>query len=282
MKKTVVLLGAALAIISIACDKVKNPVQSEQVIVSNKNVLIEDYTGQQCGNCPNAAHIAEQLEEKYGSHVIVIAVHAGSFAKTSPAPFVTSYTCQAGVDWDAASGGFGISSGAGNPNGLVNRKNDGSGLILKETKWASAVAKYLQEVDLCDMWITTKFNTTDNTLNTTVKTKFKKSYGANTKLSVVFTEDSIIGPQKDYTLPPGSDIIPNYVFNNMLRGAINTSWGEPLKNVPINYNDSVTVSYNNFPIDTAKFKTKRLSVVAFVYNASTREILEVEKVKMIK
>lgn len=277
MKRTLLPGLAAAALIFTACDKVTNPVQSAQVIVSNKKVLIEDYTGQQCGNCPNAAVVAEQLHDQYGDNVVVIAVHAGFFAKVNPVPFVTSYTCQAGNDWDGASSGFGISL-AGNPNGMVNRKDFGAGIIQKETKWSASVAQAMKDVDLCDMWVTPVFYSASNTLNTTVKAKFKKSYGTNTKLSVVFTEDSIIGPQKDYSKNP--DIVPNYVFNNMLRGGINGSWGDLFKTAPIKYNDSLTVKYNDFAIDTSKYKPRRLSVVAFVYNATTKEVIEVEKAKV--
>jgi thiol-disulfide isomerase/thioredoxin len=277
MKNYIYHTVALLAVVFASCDKVTQPVQSEQVIVSNRKVLLEDYTGHQCGNCPNAAAVAEQLSEEYGDNLVVIAVHAGFFTKLTAPEFVTSYTCQTGNDWDAATGGFGISS-AGNPNGMVNRKDNGSGLIQKETKWAASVAKAMQGVDLCDMWLTADFNKTSNRMNTTIKTKFKKSYGNNTKLSVVFMEDSVVGNQKDYTKNP--DVIHGYVFNHMLRGSINGSWGEPLKSAPIQHNDSVSVNYSNFWIDPAKYKYKHVSIVAFVYDAITREVIEVEKVKI--
>ncbi|MCW3078130.1 MAG: omp28 [Bacteroidetes bacterium] len=279
MKISLILISILVCFGCVSCDKVNNPIQSEQIIVSNRKVLLEDYTGHQCGNCPNAARTAEQLSAQYGANLVVIAVHAGFFTKLNAPDFVTSYTCQVGNDWDAASGGFGISS-AGNPNGMVNRKDNGSGLIQKETKWGSSIAKALQAPDLCDMWLTLNYNTISNTLNTTVKTKFKKTYGSNTKLSVVLTEDSIIGPQKDYTQNP--DVITNYVFMHMLREGINGSWGDPLKYAPIKYADSVTLSYNNFQVNAVKYKPNNLYVVAFVYDATTKEILEVEKAKVIK
>jgi hypothetical protein len=93
----------------------------------------------------------------------------------------------------------------------------------------------------------------------------------------VFTEDSIVGPQKDYTKNP--DIVHEYEFMHMLRGSINGSWGADLKAAPIKYQDSIMTSYPNFVLDT-KFVDKNVSVVAFVYDAVTREVLQVEKVKI--
>jgi thiol-disulfide isomerase/thioredoxin len=276
MKKSILLLSAFLIAALVSCDKVKHPAQTSGVKTNSRKILLEDYTGHQCGNCPNAARVAAQLESKYGDKLVVIAVHAGFFTKLN-APFVTSYTCQAGNDWDATSGGFGISA-VGNPNGMINRKNyANNGIIQKETNWSTTASLAADDMEYCDLYLTTTYDAVNRKINTSVKSKFKRSYPNNTKLCVVLTEDSIIGPQKDYTQTP--DVVDNYVFMGMLRGSINGSWGDNLKAAPIKYNDSVLVSYPNFPLNPA-FKDKNVNVIAFVYDAVTREVLQVEKVKI--
>ncbi|MCE3259577.1 MAG: outer membrane protein Omp28, partial [Bacteroidetes bacterium] len=122
MKKSIPLVVALAALLFTSCDKVSYAKQSSEVKANTRKVLIEDYTGHQCGNCPNAAVVAESLHEKYGDKVVIIAVHAGFFARTNATEFPTSYTCQVGNDWDSKNGGFGVSA-AGNPNGMINRKN---------------------------------------------------------------------------------------------------------------------------------------------------------------
>lgn len=272
-----------------SCDKVKNPkVQKDEVqgtnfitksndSVSNyKKVLVEDYTGHQCGNCPNAAIVAENLYAQYHGTVVVIAVHAGFWTKTN-AEYPTSYTTSAGNDWDNKTSGFGISF-IGNPNGMVNRKNfPGEGLVQKETKWPSSVSVSLQETMTVELKLTTNYDPGVRALNTDIKGIFKTNYGNATKISVVLIEDSIIGPQKDYSKIP--DKVPNYKFEHMLRGAINGSWGADFKAGAASANDTVRVTYNNFPIDS-KFNDRQITVVAFVYDASSREVLQVEKVKI--
>ncbi|MDX2173594.1 MAG: Omp28 family outer membrane lipoprotein [Bacteroidota bacterium] len=278
MKKIILVFVSILSISIVSCDKVSHAAQTSEVKPNTRNILLEDYTGHQCGNCPNAARVAEQLQAKYGDKLIVIAVHAGFFTRLNT-EFVTSYTCQAGNDWDASTGGFGVSA-AGNPNGMVNRKNYAdNGLIQKETKWATTVSLASSDIEFCDLFLTTSYDALTRKLNTSVKTKFRRSYPNNTKLCVVFTEDSVIGPQKDYSLAPNPDVIHDYEFMHMLRGSINGSWGETLKNAPIKYQDSVTLSYPNFALEP-KFKDKNVSVIAFVYDATTREVLQVEKAKI--
>jgi thiol-disulfide isomerase/thioredoxin len=258
-----------------SCDKISKVPQSSQVKPNTRKILLEDYTGHQCGNCPSAAKVASQLEEKYGDKLVVIAVHAGFFAKINSS-FVTSFTCQAGNDWDATTG-FGISL-AGNPNGMVNRKNYAdNGLIQKESKWGTTVSLASTDAEFCDLFLSVSYSPSTRKLNTSVKTKFKRTYPNNTKLSLVLLEDSIISKQKDYASNP--DVIDDYVFMHVLRGSINGSWGDNLRSAPIKYNDSTTISYSNFALDT-KFVDKNVSVVAFVYDATTKEVIQVEKVKI--
>jgi len=96
-----------------------------------KKVLLEDYTGHLCVNCPEAAVIAHNLEGLYGGKLIVMAVHAGMFAAPSATgDFTADYTTPAGDTWNNE---FGITS---NPNGMVNRKDFGSGIVLGKDAWS--------------------------------------------------------------------------------------------------------------------------------------------------
>jgi len=277
MKNYILFFPIIFLLCLTSCDKVTNVRQTSVVKPTSRKILLEEYTGHQCGNCPNAAKVAEQLEAKYGDKLIVVAVHAGFFARLN-STFITSYTCQVGNDWNSTTG-FGVES-AGNPNGMVNRKNYAeNGLIHNEKKWGTTVSLASADIEFCDIFLNVNYNSATRNINTSVKTKFKRSYPNNTKLSVVFIEDSIVGPQKDYSLAPNPDLVPNYIFTHMLRGDINGSWGVTLKNAPIKFSDSVSVSYPNFNLN-AKFVDKNVSIVAFVYDATTKEVLQVEKVKI--
>ena len=57
-----------------------------------KKILLEDYTGHKCGNCPRAAEKAEELKEIYGDQLIPIAIHAGFFASDFGGNFTTDFT----------------------------------------------------------------------------------------------------------------------------------------------------------------------------------------------
>ena len=122
MKKYITLIGIALTITS--CEVVDGPyiIDSESYINPDKKVLIEDFTGHLCPNCPDAARELEAIHDIYGDQIIAIAIHVSkSFARPYPASqapnFQYDFRTNWGTNWDAF---YGISN-AGLPRGMINR-----------------------------------------------------------------------------------------------------------------------------------------------------------------
>ena len=64
---------------------ISNPANNWGPNSNKKGILLEDYTGHKCTNCPSAATIAKDLEEDTSLNVIVASIHAsadGSFQST--------------------------------------------------------------------------------------------------------------------------------------------------------------------------------------------------------
>src|SRR4051812_45447964 len=94
MKKLLLCLftvAAALVLFS-SCNKIDPPfkqtVGGPASSGITRKILIEDYTGFKCGNCPAGASILyNQLKPIYGNDLITIAVHASpSNTFTEPSP----------------------------------------------------------------------------------------------------------------------------------------------------------------------------------------------------
>jgi len=286
-----IILVAFIAIGIHSCDKVKNPTIVKATAVGStfdtvtnagranfKKVLLEDYTGHKCPNCPAAAIVAKNLHDKYQDTLVVIAVHAGFFTWTN-LKYPTSYTTTAGNDWDGPSG-FDISNTRGNPNGMVNRKVfPGFLLIHKETFWPSTVPLAKKDPLLVKIDLKSMYDWSARALNVETKLTFLANYTNNVKLNLVLTEDSIIGPQEDNTKTPTH--VEDYEFEHMLRADLNGSWGEVAKVAPISALSTATINTTNFAVDD-KFNDRHLTLIAFVYDEVTREILQVEKVKIRK
>lgn len=284
---------AQLSILALAfasCDKVKDPIVKKDIAVGTnfitktndakagfRKVFLEDYTGHTCGNCPAAAVVAENLYKQYKDTVVVIAVHAGWFARTN-STYPTSHTTTVGNDWDGAAG-FNISA-VGNPNGMVNRKAyPGFSLIQKETAWPACVALAKKDDFITKLNLTSNYDPAKRALNVDAKITFMKAYANEVKLNLVLMEDSVIGRQKDYSIAPLPDLVEGYVFMHMLRDAVNGSWGDVVKTGASSVNDTARVSYKNFALNS-KFNDKQIYLVGIVYDGTTREVIQVEKVKI--
>ena len=276
------LFISAFILVWNSCDKVAFPKQKTTTTSTGNNtvvrkVLLEDYTGNQCGNCPPAALIAAGLESQYGNKVIELTVHAGQLSVPGAPPFDYNFQTTVGTDYLNT---FGIASW---PTGLVNRVDTFSGaggMLLTYSTWASYVGRIINLPPDANISITNIYDPVSRHLNVSVKSKFLTANTNNVtyKLAVLFVEDSVQKPQKDDNYSP-TFVQSNYVHHHVLRGAINgsgTGWGDPLiTNLPVHVNDSITLTCpqftvpNNYDYNSSLWSVDdhKCSVIAFIYDA---------------
>ena len=280
-----------------SCDKLEGPFMSDSNISpidTNstdfiKKVLIEDYTGHTCPNCPGAARELEAIHDIYGDRIIGVAIHVSkSFARPyhiSQAPqFQYDFRTQWGYDWDNF---FGISL-AGLPRGMINRVGVQSDTHkLGKDEWATTVANELQKETIFNISIIS------NLTSITATTKDAKDTINNFNLVICLTENNIINWQKDGPLN-----VEDYKHNHVLRSVIldeslsnssSYSQGEEIeKSVSINLSDleqfNIDYSANTAELgngNSGGWEKENMHVIAFVYNTDTYEIVQVEEVNLI-
>lgn len=304
MKNKVVI--ALLVLAAASCDKVKQPNEkpapplctfnSSATITKNnygtantlnvRKVLVEDYTGHTCGYCPRAARKAEGLVTTYGDKVVVIASHVSAqfAAPHSDTEYREEFRNETSNAWDVFFG----ASAAGLPKGVINRNT--TPFAQNDAAWPSLVATELAKPQSAKLELTSHYDPTQSLLNVKVKTTFLQASADPIMLSVILTEDSIIADQKDYIPPAGAtivppDIRPDYVFEHLVIGSVNGTWGQLVKTAPA-AGDTASLSNECFLVGKCYYKNvvctndKHVNVVAFVYNNNTKEVLQVEKLKI--
>lgn len=237
-----------------------------------RKVLLENYGGVRNGNCPAANDTAIYIKNFYPNEVSVINVHAGFFAIPN-AIYPTDFRTQVGNDWDDF---FGISL-AGNPNGMINRKDFATNHIKSYSSWQTEVAGFIGQQAIAEISITYNYNTGSRLLDAGVKTKFLGTSNANYKLICVLTENGIIDKQLDYRLPSGNQINGAYVHNHVLRESFFGSWGSLLNTMPVVVNDSVIRAISNYSI-SSNYNDNNLNIVAFIYDTLSFEVMQVEQI----
>ena len=254
------LLLSLAAVAFAACDNIseserygKDPVDVQKA----KNVLIEDFTGQKCLNCPNATNVIHDLQGLYGEdHVIAVAIHGGALAISESKPI--GLATDQGSDYHKHWGAEGL------PKGKVDR-----GGILEFSSWSAEVVKRLQMKPVVDLDLTgTTYDAASRKLNVAVKMTGNDSIEG--KLQIWLIEDNIVAPQ---TMPDGV-FNKNYVHNHVFRASVNEPYGTP---VTVAKAASETKQFDY--ILAEKYKPENVSVVAFVYN-DAGGVLQVIKKKI--
>jgi len=269
------LLVLATVVVFNSCEKVDPPyIENVDYCSGDKKVLLEDYTGHQCVNCPTAALLAHTLQDDFCDRVVIMAVHAGYFAQPTSDPlFSSDYRTEAGNTWDTFFG----NGAQGNPNGLVNRIPINDNYVVSPGNWGTAIAPLLQQPAEAKMLIKNEFNSSTKKLTTKVTTTFLESMDGNIQLLVCLTQDSIVSAQKNNNPDAGqTPVEENYVHMHMLRTTLNGNWGESV-------NGGNTVSNGDVFVKeyTLEFKEewipKNCHIVAFIYHESNKHVIQVEE-----
>jgi hypothetical protein len=265
-----------------SCDYIDEPFIDKSgnidTLVKVRKVLLEDFTGHCCVNCPQAHEIVKQLESLYGEKLITIGVHAGVFAFPLAAPWDYDFRTTVGNTLETS---FGISS---YPSGLVNRKKVSGSIIQDKDNWGTVLAGIINEPADAFITLTNTYNSASRTLEVKVETEILTTLSGVYRLCVFLTEDNIVKPQKNNDASLGSvpDIM-NYNHTHVLRGAINSTWGDTLAVDPAT-GQQITRTFTGFTLD-AGWKESDCKVIAFIYrdddaDGTRYEVVQAEKKKV--
>jgi hypothetical protein len=296
--KTVFYLSIALLPIAFySCDKVDDPfppnldvidstvVWDDSVTSASNNgvryVLMEEFTGHTCSNCPAAAVKVEDLRKNYGEKFIPIAIHATeAFAAPADRPgapggYQTDHRTDESLEYENETA-FGV---AALPTGLVSRSKES----INKDKWKAEADKIFSNpgATQANILITNYFDDSSKTFKVSVDIEWLEAYTGDMNLQIQVLEDSVVDWQLD-----GLTNIPDYVFKHMFRGSVNGAWGTEL--VAANKGEHTIISFSrkieaylgrgntlaNFP----KTDFSSFSIVAFIYKRSpVFEVMQVNE-----
>jgi hypothetical protein len=242
----------------------------DSVYITEKQVLLEDFTGHKCVNCPEAALAAHSLSEDLNHKLIIYSVHAGFYAlPDSTGDYTADYRCPAGDEL------YNHFQTFANPIGLINRVKFNGALLIGAGNWETAVLLELEKENTVDLKVRNIFYPELNKVQINVVSKFHITSSDHYKLVVYIVEDGIISPQKNNN--PSIGPSPNWIdyeHHNILRGAINSTFGGF-----ISIDGAVEMGkeyYNQFIFELSPvWVTANCNIIAYVYSVESQEILQV-------
>jgi hypothetical protein len=245
--------------------------QNVPTTLQKKSILLEEFTGIHCGNCPSGHEIARNLMNA-NENAYVIAIHSGYFA--IPNGSEPDYRIPEGeiIDKELRAWDYGY------PSGTINRHPFGGEIIIGRGDWLKNAKAIHAEDAPVNILLTGTFDGSNRKL-------FIKTEGYYTLeveetshwLNIVVIENNIIGPQSG--IGGGYD----YVHNRMLRGFITPMdeniWGEIIESPK--QGDFFEFEHEYLlptTINGVQIKPENIEIIAFVCTEKT-EVLNVTGIK---
>lgn len=249
--------GAALS----ACNDIEPGDRYKELppIDAKRGVLLEEFTGQMCSNCPLAHDIIKELKSQYGEQLIVVGIHSGgdAFSIAEGDPFWTSMNV-AGLrqpEGETYLNNAGFKSGMGLPIGNVNRMTG----LLGRNDWSKKIYDIIGLEPKVDINLSAEIveGADGKGKEISIKTILRPTEKFKANLQLWVLESGI----KSVQLNPDGSMPMDYVHDHVYRAHINGINGEQTEFDP----DLLTEKLHSIKVRD-NWNADNLSIVAFVYD----------------
>jgi len=282
-----ILLSLMFGAVWMACDKVDEPLSliadqhfpenpddtlyfTDSTSVAHTQVLLEDFTGHLCVNCPEWGIFAHNRAEELDHKLVIIAIHAGTYAIADDvglytANFSTPSGEQFFEDFDVW----------GNPTAMINRVEYNGSRIITTGNWGNAIDEQLAKEPVASLKLKNTFYPSSNFIAIDIDAEALSDLTGKYFVCVFITEDHFISPQKNNNedVGPKPDWL-DYEHMSILRGAINTSYGKQISETGEMITGQVYKKQYIYKIDDS-WVVGNCNIVAYLYNQESFEIIQV-------
>lgn len=241
-------------------------VMGGQVEPTGKTVLIKDFTGARCNNCPAAAEYAHNLQHQLDEdHIFILSVHAGFLAQ--PLGQFPDFLTDEGTEW----------YGNNNSNPLFSVDHvaltDGNTLYVEQID--APVAAALEEEQSFEIRLTPRFDESSRQLEVEVNAFPLIDMDGQFYITACLIEDHIVGWQ---TIPGSTD--KEYDFRNVFRGTLNGAYGDVFEDFHVNPDEPYYFSYSTEL--NADYNADECYVMVYVYDKNQGDKILQTAVSKIK
>ncbi len=246
-------------------EKAEAPDTTQNPDVIERSVLLIEFTGHKCPNCPKAHKTVKELSAIYKEQLIPISIHAGILAYPQ-GTYTYNFLTAEGTDMYKS---FGIS---GIPIGVVNSLDKNN--LKSNEGWATDIENLIEITPNIDIQMT--HSEKENVITTTVKYKTTEDITNKLKICVYLIEDKIVSKQDSSGIE-----IEDYLHRHVFRDSYTaTIWGEDLKNTELikdtEYIETFTLNFNNV------WNRQNCYVITYIYDDLTKEVLNAKETKLIE
>lgn len=252
------------------CNEIVAPIDL-QITYTGRRVLVEEFTGVKCVNCPEGSKKIEELVAQHGEYIIPISIHSGFFSN----PYDSSlYDFRTPQGTNLESNLLGPVSGY--PAATVNRTLYGNEteLPISLSKWAGYIIQDILQAPKVEVDITPTYDTTSRQLSVTVDLDFAETVTEPLGISVVITEDDIV----DYQLDKGG-LKSDYNHKHVLRTMLTNYAGDAIAIGQTKAGSTPSFTYT-FTLPP-NWNEDKCEIIAFVSHKGAKlDVLQANKVQL--
>lgn len=229
------------------------------------NVLVEEFTGQSCTNCPAAHDFLRTQALLYPGRINVVALYIFGPIQSRP-PHGSIHDFRDSIATQINSQVYNAVNLL--PSGGVDRIAVSGQVSLGKDLWANAINTQLAIIDSINLGLETRHNAKDDLDTIIVKITYINQVSTKKNLSLVIVEDTMYDYQEN-----GLHIDSGYLFTNVFRDMLTTVPGgveigtdRPVKEPGRVYQQIYTYKPKTLAAPNPPIKPKHCKVIAFVHN----------------
>lgn len=268
MKASYITLGLLiLGAFVTSCDNVAEDdryIKVEKPAIDNpKTLLIMEFTGNKCLNCPKGASTIEEIKEEEPKRVISVGLHPFGDYNTEPVASLHTPSHLQDLRSQAATAMYDYYKPSGFPTAVFNGlKSSMSGSYLE---WKQKATEALEIPSVITLSAISDYNPDSRNLTVDYEVEFLDDLITTLNVTVWLVENKIMGTQ---TMPDGK-LNFNYEHNHVLRASLNGDWGEPLgSSFPAESKKTGTASMT-LPED---WVAENCDAVVFIYRDDNKQV----------
>lgn len=245
----------------------------------NRNVLIEEFTGASCTNCPAGHDAVSSLINDNPGRIVAVAYHTfngGQIFKPVNKPNEKSKFDFR--DNDATQIGDNIFGGLTSiPAAGIDRAKVGTSLLVSRIQWSSEANKRLTTATPVNMSITSSYSSSENKVSIKIKASYTKDVATKQTLNLGVIESKIIDAQE---FPDSVQL--DYEHNHIFRKALTPFNGYALLDSIATKQAGRVYEYTYVFTPDAKWNLDNCYIVAYISNnvADNKEVLQAKEVKL--
>jgi hypothetical protein len=237
-------------------------------------VLIEEFTGGDCPNCPDAAAIIKTLDTQTNFRLVTMGMHVYGIGQSAPVPDLAQYDFRTQDGTDIMNQYYGNLEGI--PLGGVDRVPYNSKIAIGRGQWPAAINDRLATTPDANVHLSSEYTPGTRTALIKVTIAYTQSVTKAQAVSLAIIEDGIV----DYQAYP-TFIEPNYTFNHVLRDFITNINGITLDPSVVKEPGRVFEIYIPYTVP-AEWNVEKCKLVAFLHNVSPdgKDIIQAEEAEL--